>query len=231
MFDADFSNGQGVTSIDSDRHKDYALFEDRDRHLIRYLRRKRFLKQGMRLLDIGAGTGHIDKAIRNVLDISLSAVEPCLPYHEELRSVGCEPYGSVDDLPEDSIFDACLMIEVIEHVVDPVAFVRAVGSRLHPGAGLFLTTPAGVVKGLNQALDTFSMPGHLQFFTPASLRKCLRKAGFKNVRYRYVLAMYPNSDLTDDAYQSSWAKRYAVHQYMRYVQGRAPHLTFFATKE
>ena len=170
LFDSQYTDGQGMHNSETDQHKDYSVYESRNRRLIGYLCRRHFLKDGMRVLDVGAGTGHIDKAILSVLDVELSVVESCPEYQERLRSIGCESYGDIGDLPGDVLFDACLMIEVIEHLADPVAFMSAVGHRLRPGAGLFLTTPAGVMKGFDGDLETFSI-SYVRIGLPIFLEK------------------------------------------------------------
>lgn len=70
-------------------------------------------------------------------------------------------------------FDAVISHFVIEHVPDPVAFVRTVSELLHPGGAVLLSTP-----------DAVSNPGdmtvadHLNHYSESSLRYALAAGGF-----------------------------------------------------
>lgn len=47
----------------------------------------------------------------------------------------------VDDLPVDRVFDVIFAIDVIEHVIDPSAFLASLDAHLRPGGVIVLETP------------------------------------------------------------------------------------------
>jgi glycosyltransferase involved in cell wall biosynthesis/SAM-dependent methyltransferase len=51
--------------------------------------------------------------------------------------------GEIDALPEDRMFDCILLGEVLEHIIDPVAFVEKVKTHLNPNGHVVITTPYG----------------------------------------------------------------------------------------
>lgn len=89
-------------------------------------------------------------------------------------------------------FDACVCVEVIEHLYDPRAFVRRVFEVMRPGGVFIVTTPYhGYVKNLALAI-TGAMDGHftalwdgghIKFWSRATLTALLREAGFQVVRF------------------------------------------------
>jgi SAM-dependent methyltransferase len=82
-------------------------------------------------------------------------------------------------------FDAITMWDVLEHVVNPMAFLKRCRELLRPGGCLFLNVPD---------LDSFEarffgrrwpllLPEHLNYFNRASLKVSAEKLGFRLVRF------------------------------------------------
>jgi hypothetical protein len=81
------------------------------------------------------------------------------------------------------------MIEVIEHLTDPISVLKSLRSKLKPDGMIFLSTPGGAEKeSLTNAYDTAS---HVHFFTKTSLNLTLQKSGFSEIHYQYYPQMYP----------------------------------------
>lgn len=149
-----------------------------------------------RILDVGCGNGRIgslfskDNTVVGI-DVSLAAVEAA-------RSKGLTGIiGSIDNrLPfKDETFDAVLLIEVIEHVFDPISLLKDICRIMKPKGTLICTTPnAGVVlnrlyflfKGEfkdftareNVLNEGFPFTEHIRPFSPRCLRKLLSECGF-----------------------------------------------------
>ena len=97
----------------------------------------------------------------------------------------------LDSISSDRSFDAVLLIEVIEHVPDPVDFLSRLRSRLDPDGRIFLTTPCGELRNGSRTTNAYDTPEHIQFFTAKSLRLAVKKAGYRDITYEYIDALYP----------------------------------------
>jgi 2-polyprenyl-3-methyl-5-hydroxy-6-metoxy-1,4-benzoquinol methylase len=94
------------------------------------------------------------------------------------------------DLPEAS-FDALVISEVLEHLVDPWSVVARLGALLRPGGLLFASSPnvahlamvRRLLRGRWDLEDTGVMDRtHLRWFTPATFRAMFEEAGFQTLR-------------------------------------------------
>ncbi len=93
-------------------------------------------------------------------------------------------YFRADEAPGTAA-DVILASEVLEHVADPLPFLRTLRSALAPGGALALTTPnrARLAPGvpLPELVPILSVGAHLVLQTEGSLRQLLRAAGFEHV--------------------------------------------------
>lgn len=79
-------------------------------------------------------------------------------------------------------FDAVVSWHVIEHVRDPLDFLKMVRSCLKPGGRLGLRTPnidSLIAKTNGRYWEWFGAPTHLWLFSPNSLKLMIESAGFR----------------------------------------------------
>ena len=150
-----------------DPEADRTLYAERNRHLVRYWIRQGFIGEGTAVLDIGSGVGHIAETITGTLPSAhVTCVEraPCDATH--LRERGFEV---LDDLPPvERRFSAFLLIELIEHVADPVQLLVDCRRRATPNAQIFITTPCGETASGSRKTSAYDTKEHVQFFTERS---------------------------------------------------------------
>jgi cyclopropane fatty-acyl-phospholipid synthase-like methyltransferase len=160
------------------------FYASRNRALANKLVSLGLLRPGARVLDIGSGLGHIMSAVRErVPDSAITCVEAAPKSIAYLRRNNFEVLEDYSLLPGSGLHDLIFMVEVIEHLNDPVAALRLCHSRLAPGGKMFLTTPSGELRNGSHRTDAYKTAEHVQFFTQSSLCLAAEMAGFQSVKY------------------------------------------------
>src|SRR2546427_2680858 len=109
-------------------------------------------RESGRLLDVGCGRGTVALAARAAgWDVYATEISPsCVAELRPLFGKRLHHGSLLDASFRSSSFDVILMIEVIEHLDDPAAYVSASLRLLRPGGCLLLTTPN--LRGLSGRL-------------------------------------------------------------------------------
>jgi SAM-dependent methyltransferase len=145
---------------------------------------QRFQAKG-RLMDVGTGFGFFLSEMKKrgweVMGVEIS--QRGLNYARNRLGVNVAP-GPLEKagLPEGH-FDGVTAFYVIEHLPDPIAFLRECHRILKPGGLLLLryphTTP---IKNLLRLLgienQLYDLPAHLSDFSPEILQRLLERVGF-----------------------------------------------------
>jgi SAM-dependent methyltransferase len=172
-----------------DPEEECRKYAHRNVGLVAFLARVKFINPKSRILDVGAGVGHVAMAIRNAFpNTRITCVEADPDAKAWLSRHGFETADKLEDCtgPYDSIY----MIEVIEHVDDPIAVLKTLRELLATEGRLFITTPCGQATSGRMVSDAFETPEHVHFFTENSLRRALLAAGFEAPRFRTLRHMY-----------------------------------------
>lgn len=139
-------------------------------------------KSSQRVLEVGCGTGNTLRYLsENGYAGYVAGVELEQSCHEAARAAcDCFFAGNVEHLHlgEMGNYDAVLLLDVIEHLVNPFDVVKAAAGLLNPGGYLVLSFPnirnfavlhKLVLEGLWDYQDSGILDrGHLRFFTRKS---------------------------------------------------------------
>ena len=93
--------------------------------------------------------------------------------------------GGVEQLPSGAKFDCVLATQVIEHIYDPLPFVKQLVRHTKPGGHIVLATPdiGGVLrKAMGRRWPSFKVPEHVTYYDFRTLRLLLEQAGLGEVR-------------------------------------------------
>lgn len=158
---------------------------------------RRFLKNipgdNLNVLDIGGGSGwlagllrDVDPRIRNTQVVDIDAGARSLAERAG-HSFFC---GLIEDFASDDRYHAILMLNLIEHVVDPVAVLKRAGELLAPGGRIYVKTPnfraldAKLFR--NRNWGGYHCPRHFVLFSRESFALVSSKAGLAVKEFRYT---------------------------------------------
>lgn len=142
-----------------------------------------------RVVDIGCGLGELLEQIdprheRIGLDPSEKAVETAAERSGAVTVRGVLEPGRF----EPASCGAIVAHHVIEHVDDPVAFVRLVHEALRPGGLFVVGTPnfaSAAARLFGERFRLLHDPTHVSLFTDDSLMRLLRDSGFRIASVEY----------------------------------------------
>ena len=169
-----------------------------------------YLREGVRVADVGAGEGYFSKMIGDRVQADLgqtpaSILAACDLFPEFFRYAGvtCDPINADGSLPyADASFDVVCSLEVIEHIKDQFAFTRELARIVKPGGVAIISTPNVLnlnsrVRYLHSGFTVLFDPllissddprhtaGHINPVPYYYLAYQLRRAGFSAVTARY----------------------------------------------
>lgn len=149
-----------------------------------------------RLLDVGCGNGRFLALLRDFgpPDWELEGIDFDPDAARRCRERGFAAHvGRVEEFePDGRGFDAVVMLQLIEHVDDPVRIAERVFALLRPGGVFIVETPN--TAGLDYRAFRRSWWGHYHFprhwnlFSTRSLHAMLERAGFAIERTEYLIS-------------------------------------------
>jgi SAM-dependent methyltransferase len=156
---------------------DIAVQEARARVVLDFLRER--IRLASPILDIGCSTGILLKQFQKHYQAHAYGVEPGLKYREYAQAAGLEVYSSLEDLNLSSsgLFHLISMMHVLEHLPEPLIYLKNLRSLLEPEGWLLLEVPN------LYAHDCFEV-AHLVSFSPHTLTQLVRKAGYAIIKLR-----------------------------------------------
>ncbi len=150
----------------------------------RLKRTEQFTGRKGRHLDIGCALGHCGKAAKDlgwdtyVTDVSSFAAE------EAAKKFGLRAFVSPPDkLPvRNGAFDCVTLFDVLEHVSDPVSFLKGIRRTISAKGVLQITTPdirSLTAKVMGSKWYHFKPGEHFLYFSKTTLTRALELSGYK----------------------------------------------------
>jgi SAM-dependent methyltransferase len=181
---------EGYWSSDAAKQHGYTDYRaDEPLYLATYRRRlaivRRHFPRPGRVLDVGCAAGYFLRVMRDE-GWQVLGLEPS----EAIRSLAVERLGreavrdgllGATELPQAS-FDLVTLWDVIEHIPDPVAAVRAARGLLRPGGKLLIETQnvdSTAARLLGKRWQHYKHAEHLYHFNPRTLGAVLERGGFR----------------------------------------------------
>ena len=140
-----------------------------------------------RLIDVGAGYGiFLEEWRARFPQVELLAVEPSEKLAQTCRDKG---FNVVEEIAEnvrghDDYADLTVCFEVLEHVYEPVSFIRDLAALTRPGGHVFLST-LGVdgfdIQTLWKESNSIFPPHHINFLSVKGFETAMQRAGLTDV--------------------------------------------------
>ena len=150
--------------------------------LLRNLQKRQMT--GGDLLEVGCGYGYLLDEARPYFRRRVGTeFSPEAAAHA--RGTGADVFvGGLENLSGEMKFDCALGIQVIEHIYDPVGFMRQLAAQVKPGGHVVLATPdigGALRKFMGRSWPSFKVPEHVVYFDFDTLRRLFREARIDNV--------------------------------------------------
>lgn len=169
-------------------HYEYGLEDQGASHdrVVRWVLRHRPPNVCPKLLEIGCGHGHLLVRLRRC-GFRVSGIEPGRRAAESARNayglkVACLTLERLAGAPKDERYDAVLLIQTLEHLVDPLGALSIVRELMTSSGLLFVEvphyfSPTGLYRFRVDGRYVPS-PNHLFVYSAETLGALLRRAGF-----------------------------------------------------
>lgn len=147
--------------------------------------------RGKIVADIGCAAGGVLSYASGVAKDCL-AIEPCVEYHHHLQNLGYRVFESCSQADKrfKGLIDIALSSQVIEHVENPLSFLKEIKPLLADSGRLVLTTPNRnhiLMKLLPAEFRSFFYRAvHLWYFDMNSLEYCCKAAGYRVLSSGYT---------------------------------------------
>lgn len=151
-------------------------------------------------LEIGPDVGHLAQYAASEGDFdNFWLFEPNLAVHDQLaRAVAPHPthiFGDLADIspvPDGSI-GLAVMIQVLDHLLDPAGMLRQIHTKLRPGGTLMVVTHnenSMLRKVMGRRWPPFCLQ-HPQVFNPSSIADMMGRAGYSQVKVERSTNYFP----------------------------------------
>lgn len=148
-----------------------------------YLAREGGLPNAARILEIGCGTGHNLPMLAQFGEVDAIEIDDTARAMASARlgkPVGSAPLPELTGV-EPGSYDLVAVLDVVEHVEDDVAALKAMARVLKPGGKILITVPAH--QWMWSAHDVVNH--HKRRYSKATLTAALDKAGLRYTKLRW----------------------------------------------
>jgi 2-polyprenyl-3-methyl-5-hydroxy-6-metoxy-1,4-benzoquinol methylase len=137
--------------------------------------------EGLHILEIGSGTGHLLKRF-NDLGAEVLGLEPGIHGQEAAKHYNLPIIQAFFPTQEiKGVFDLIVMANVLEHIEDPLKFLREVKGHVHSGSKVAISVP-NCEPYIAQGDISMLIHEHWSYFTEATLKTTLYCAGGRDLQ-------------------------------------------------
>lgn len=159
-----------------------------------------------RLLEIGCGTGYLLYRLKQ-LGFETLGIEPGIKAQQYANEYGLRIIQDKfpgNFIPSQGSFEIIVHYGVLEHIEDPVAFLKAQAEFLSGSGRIFLSVPNCEEYIVGGDISMF-VHEHWNYFTPHSLKTVIEAAGFRILKFEnagYGGSMYAITGPSDPTHRA-----------------------------
>ena len=147
----------------------------------------KFTTEKGKVLEIGSGYGFfLEEAKKRRYKISgIEISNERRKYSKKVTGVRPLDINLTEQIPNIGSFDTIVLFQVLEHVNDPIKFLKNLTKLLNPKGKVIVEVPNlnDFQLGFNKAYSKwYWQRAHIHYFTPQILGKVLLRAGLKNAK-------------------------------------------------
>ena len=150
------------------------------------------LKPNSRILEVGCGLGSIMSCFHekgyDVKGIDLKEEDIIFAKSKGLNV----EKNTVENLKKDEKFDLIILMRSLEHIPEPLFFIKRIRSKLNENGALFISVPS--LDSLFQTADIKKMNvqsqlhfAHVYFFSKSSLKNLMSICGLRNLHMNHFI--------------------------------------------
>ena len=186
--------------------------------------------EAIRILDVGCAFGVASLGLtRNHYPYEVFGIEWSQSTRDYLSEQGMRAFRTLNEIPPSTIFDGILLNDVLEHLPDPVTFVKQLRGFTHPDTVIWVNVPnfidwrsKEIIHMINS--ESIEIPKdmnpweHLSYFSPRTLDTLMGIAEFQR------MAEYPTYYPVQCSSFSELVKQLvkAVRDILRIYKGKYP---------
>jgi 2-polyprenyl-3-methyl-5-hydroxy-6-metoxy-1,4-benzoquinol methylase len=160
-----------------------------------------------RVLEIGSGSGHLARIIAQqaksvtIVELNKSLNKELLP--EENINLISEDYKYDESM---GLFDLAICRQVIEHIPNPINFIKEINNCLKPDGHAYLEVPTADYIYTNNMIWDFHYQ-HIQYFTKSSFINGMNQAGLFLNKYHYLMDNHDMGFLVSNTSNDNYLKK------------------------
>lgn len=203
------------------KHAEYFSYE-------REIFKEHIRDNGLRILDVGCGTGMLGRFFRNSQGCTVYGIEidqTAFKLAESNLDAVINADIETVELPyESDFFDVIILGDVIEHLINPVATVKKLERTLKPAGKMYITVPN--IRHWKILMDLLFFDRweyktwgildytHLRFFTRKSINELFRKSNIRVTDINRLIQKYSKSAYLNKFTLGLFAGFLASHTFM-----------------
>ena len=167
----------------------YANYEQQSRTLVATFKRlmvnlSAHRLTGGALLEVGCGFGYLLEAAKGYFEARVGAEFSSIAAEQASYRADRVYCGGPEQIPDRETFDCIIATHVIEHVYQPLKFLRDLCRHLRPSGKMVIAAPdmgSWWRRMMGHHWPSFKIPEHVLYFDRRSLKALVRQAGLVDV--------------------------------------------------